>query len=132
MQIRNIRILKPSNPIRYSVFCDISGFGVYSLGFIFKRLWQPYMCIGSRWETLSLSSPLFTYLHSITYTYTHNYYFFYTQARAPHSPVVIVGTHEDRLNSKLRRELEQAKNYINKTYGTLDDRKEGFPQVSNH
>jgi hypothetical protein len=43
---------------------------------------------------------------------------------------VIVGTHEDRLNSRLRRELEQAKDFINKTYGTLEKRKEGFPQVS--
>ena len=42
---------------------------------------------------------------------------------------MIVGTHEDKLNSRLRRELEQAKDYINKTYGTLERRKEGFPQV---
>ena len=52
------------------------------------------------------------------------------QARAPHSPVVIVGTHEDKLNSRSRRELEQAKDYIDKTYGSEGKRKEGFPQVS--
>ena len=52
------------------------------------------------------------------------------QAQAPHSHVVIVGTHEDRLNSRLRIEMERAKDYINKTYGTLEKRKEGFPQVN--
>ena len=52
------------------------------------------------------------------------------QTRAPHSPVVIVGTHEDKINSRTRRELEQAKEYINKMYGTLEKRKEGFPQVN--
>ncbi len=66
----------------------------------------------------------------ISHTYTRTCTYYYPQARAPHSPVVIVGTHEDRLNSRLRRELEQAKDYINKTYGTLEKRKEGFPQVS--
>ena len=66
-----------------------------------------------------------THFHHM-YTHEHTR----TQARAPHSPVVIVGTHEDKLNSRMHRELEQAKEYINKTYGTLEKRKEGFPQVS--
>ena len=30
----------------------------------------------------------------------------------------------------MRHELEQAKDYIDKTYGTLEKRKVGFPEVS--
>lgn len=54
----------------------------------------------------------------------------FPQARAPHSPVIIVGTHLDKLSSKSQKtELTQSLEYIASTYGTDENRKEGFPQV---
>ena len=54
----------------------------------------------------------------------------FPQARAPHSPVIIVGTHLDKLSSKSQKmELTQSLEYIAATYGTDDKRREGYPQV---
>ena len=59
--------------------------------------------------------------------------FVYQQARAPNSPVIIVGTHYDKLNrSSDRQELSRCLDYITEQYGQLDKaigKKDGFPQV---
>ena len=52
------------------------------------------------------------------------------QAQAPHAPVIIVGTHLDKVNTRAQKqELSQSLDYIAKTYGSEDHRREGFPQV---
>jgi len=55
-----------------------------------------------------------------------------SQARAPNSPVIIVGTHYDKLSRSDKHELARCLNYITNQYGQLDaaiGKKEGFPQV---
>ncbi len=55
---------------------------------------------------------------------------FCVQARAPHSPVLIIGTHIDKINSRSQRTLmQQCYQYIDNRYGTRDTRREGYPQV---
>ena len=53
------------------------------------------------------------------------------QARAPNSPVIIVGTHYDKLSGRAsRRELDRSLAYIRDQYGHVDNvKKDGFPQV---
>ena len=56
--------------------------------------------------------------------------FHLSQARAPHSPVIIVGTHLDQIKSRAQRtEKQQCKNYIESMYGSPAHAKEGYPQI---
>ena len=52
------------------------------------------------------------------------------QARAPNSPVIIVGTHLDKLNRSGKHEMNRCLEHIYEHYGSTMARKEGFPQVS--
>ena len=51
------------------------------------------------------------------------------QARAPNSPVIIVGTHLDRVGRSGKQELTNCRDYIDYNYGSTMARKDGFPQV---
>ena len=51
------------------------------------------------------------------------------QARAPHSPVLIVGTHIDKVSRSQRQRLARCVELIGSRYGTTENRREGFPQI---
>ena len=98
---------------------------------------HPHLCLLTHILTLPCLTPSLPYPqpthtilpppHSHTLTPTLSTF---PQARAPHSPVIIVGTHLDKISSKSQKmELTQSLEYIAATYGTEEKRREGFPQV---